>query len=931
MSFESGLRVYFQIDDVWTEATGDGGVYQRDGLSITRGYSDESKNLRPGSCSFTLKNHDLRYSPDNPMSLYYGKFGHGTPVAATVDELTFGLQVAPIAANGSTAPDSVPLSITGDIDLRAGTVGYEGTEHLVYKGSSYFLRLNPGPGSAGIQLRIQWYDAGAVLHTLSSDVLVPNGTGAFRATLDVDNGAGGHTATFYTATAWGDPWVQLGTPQVGAGTTAIQNTAATAVCGYSAAGGHITVTHAEIRSGIGGTVVASPDFTAETEGDTSFVDAQSNTWSVASTAYIGWSLGRARFVGEVAPDGVHQKQDTSGNDRFAEITASGVLARLGQGKSEIQTTLRSWVPTRQSFAFKAAAYWPLEEGTTASNGKPDVGGDVLWFQRPPNPIARFGTGNLRLPWVKDCARLLTGDRLVSSIDMDTDNTAWEIDFLYACGDGADMTVHLYTEVTVNSRLVIQEWQLQFAPSVGEIRVQGPDGSLSTSTVATAWDFDPFDGVGKMVTARWYPYAPTPTTAVMYIVISTNYPGEGVFGTNEIIDDGFSTTRALTPVGRLVRIDFEHVGEADKEFSLAHVAAFSCEALTSIYTMEVPAAGHLGEAAATRMARLCGENDVPITFTAIDTSSLMGPQKPIALTSALEECVDADQGLLVESRSSLGLHYTNLVQLYNKPAIVELDLSAGHLSPPGGFAPLRDVRNDVTVRRQDGAEARYEQTVGRLAVAQVGRYDTSVTVNVATDSQVGDHAAWLVHLGTAEDPRVSVTVDLARADLADLVGVGTLRPLDVGDRIDVVGLESTGLYDTVKLLVLGYRERLNRNEHVITFVCAPARPYETLVLDAVGSLAKLDSLGTTLNEDLDTTETGVTVAISDAGLWSTSGAQVPFDIMTGGERMTVTAVSGASSPQTFTVTRSVNGVVKPHSTGASVRLERPATLAYVRGT
>ena len=926
MSFESGLRAYFQIDGVWTEATGIGGVYQRDGVSVTRGYSDESKQIRPGSCSFTLKNHDLRYSLDNPVSPYYGKFGHGTRVLITTDELLFGLLVAPISGGGAVASDSVALSITGDVDLRAGAVGFQGGEYLVYKATSYFLRLGSGLGNS--RLRVMWYDAGAVLRILTASADVPAGDEAFRATLDVNNGAGGHTATFYTAPAWGDPWVQLGTAQVGAGTTAIQDTTGAAVCGYSDSG-YLTVTHAEIRAGIGGTVVASPDFTAEAEGDTSFVDAQGNTWSVASTANIGWSLGRARFTGEIAPDGVHQKQDTSGNDRFTEITASGVLARLGQGKSEIQTALRSWVPTRQSFAFKAAAYWPLEEGTTASNGKPVVGGDVLWFQRPANPIARFGTGSLRLPWFKDCTRLLTGDRLVSSVNMDTGNTAWEIDFMYACGDGADMTVHLYTEVTINSRLVIQEWQLEFAPSVGEIRVVGPDGSTSTSAIATAWDFDPFDGVGKMVTARWYPYAPTPTTAVMYIVISTNYPGEGVFGTNEIIDDGFSTTRALTPVGRLVRVDFEHVGEPDKEFSLAHVAAFSCTDLVSIYTMEVPAAGHLGEAAATRIERLCDENDVPITFAATDTSSLMGPQKPVSLTSALEECADADQGLLVESRSSLGLRYTNLVQLYNKAAVLELDLSAGHLSPPDGIEPNREVRNDVTVRRQDGAEARYEQTLGRLAVDQVGRYDTSVTANLATDSQIGDHAAWLVHLGTADDPRVAITVDLSRTDLAALLG--TLRLLDVGDRIDLTGLEADGIYDDLKLLVLGYRERLNRNEHVISFVCAPATPYEILELDAASPLAKLDSTGTTLNEDLTTTETAVDVAVSDAGLWTTSGAQVPFDIMAGGERMTVTAISGASSPQTFTVTRSVNGVVKTHSTGASVRLERPATLAYVKGT
>jgi hypothetical protein len=48
-------------------------------------------------------------------------------------------------------------------------------------------------------------------------------------------------------------------------------------------------------------------------------------------------------------------------------------------------------------------------------------------------------------------------------------------------------------------------------------------------------------------------------------------------------------------------------------------------------------------------------------------------------------------------------------------------------------------------------------------------------------------------------------------------------------------------------------------------------------------------------------------------------------MIGGERMTVTAVTGSSSPQTLTVTRSVNGVVKSHATGVPVVLADPNYL------
>jgi len=50
-------------------------------------------------------------------------------------------------------------------------------------------------------------------------------------------------------------------------------------------------------------------------------------------------------------------------------------------------------------------------------------------------------------------------------------------------------------------------------------------------------------------------------------------------------------------------------------------------------------------------------------------------------------------------------------------------------------------------------------------------------------------------------------------------------------------------------------------------------------------------------------------------------------MVGGEEMSVGTITGASSPQTFSnVTRSVNGVVKSHSTGAVVHLKRPGVVA-----
>ncbi|MFF4610321.1 hypothetical protein ACFY1Q_11720 [Streptomyces albidoflavus] len=70
-----------------------------------------------------------------------------------------------------------------------------------------------------------------------------------------------------------------------------------------------------------------------------------------------------------------------------------------------------------------------------------------------------------------------------------------------------------------------------------------------------------------------------------------------------------------------------------------------------------------------------------------------------------------------------------------------------------------------------------------------------------------------------------------------------------------------------------------------------------------------------------TVTGVTLRAAGG-----SPRDFPVPIQVGGEVMEATAIVGAASPQTFTVTRSVNGVVKAHPAAAPVRLANTATAS-----
>jgi hypothetical protein len=149
-------------------------------------------------------------------------------------------------------------------------------------------------------------------------------------------------------------------------------------------------------------------------------------------------------------------------------------------------------------------------------------------------------------------------------------------------------------------------------------------------------------------------------------------------------------------------------------------------------------------------------------------------------------------------------------------------------------------------------------------------------------------------------------------------------VNLDDRITINNPKAGMDPNQISQLARGYTEDISSFRHDLTFQCAPEKPYQVLVLDSA-TMGKLDSGSSTLTSSLTTTATSMSVT-STAEVWTTAAGDMPIPITVAGEAMTVTAISGATSPQTFTVTRSANGVVKSQAAGASVRLARTATIA-----
>lgn len=211
------------------------------------------------------------------------------------------LSLSGTTGNFASTPDSVPLSITGDIDIRAlaapTVFPLSATDTLIGKytsaaGSSYRLARNSSDRTV-----LQWSSDGTAITTASATATLvnwkPGSVKWIRATLQVNNG-GVWTATFYTS-ADGTAWTQEGTAVNGAAVTSIADTATQVEVGSSNSGAVTPfpgqIYYAEIRSGIAGTVVASPDFRSLPPGTTSITDAQGNVYTVTGSA-----LTRAPYI-----------------------------------------------------------------------------------------------------------------------------------------------------------------------------------------------------------------------------------------------------------------------------------------------------------------------------------------------------------------------------------------------------------------------------------------------------------------------------------------------------------------------------------------------------------------------------------------------------------------------------------------------------------
>lgn len=901
------------LNDSWQDVTND--VLNEDGITIKLGRPDQSANPAPGSCGFTLRNDSGDYSPRWPTGQWFGDIGRNTP-----------LRVAVVLAEDTFSRTGVATWGSAD----SGQAWTSGGSGGVVQASDHNVSGGVGTQSVPVVDAYRYNYLGAVTHRrvdvradMSLNFTDVTGGDVYPAGVIL---RGQSTSSYYLVRVGITPAEAVTIGVFLADGTTVSAPVTVSGLTHSAAQTLRVRAQAEGQTVRGKVWAASGDepydwhVTAHTEtiADAGFVGIRSGVSSANTNALpIVFSIDTVQvkvplYAGEVfdMPAG----WDTSGNFITAGVVSGGPLERLAQGAALQSTIRRGYL---RDLDFPPLIYWPCEEGTdtTLPFFTPAIGLEPF---RVTSGSPEFGSLT-----PLDCSEALPGINLSSwsaRIPQHTPGRC-QVRFLVsipsaglgiglrrlmviAFAGGSVGNISVFVDQNGNASIIVYDTSLNALYNSGSVAA-----NLNGNPSQVAVEFEQ-------------------TTATnVNVNLLTLAPDAGAV--NQISASGANLPLTQT-TGQATALVVNPDVLLPDTVAIGHVSYHTSS--QTLLELSDQLNAWKGETAANRIIRLGVEERLPVSYIGDpDSSEAMGPQRPLELLKLIYECSAVDRGELYESCGEVGLTYRTRSSLYNQTASITLDYSLGQVSPPLTAADdNRYLRNDVTVTREGGASARRALETGKLSILPPqsggsGRYDDSTTVNVRADEQLADIAGWLLHLGTVDEPRYSVVnLDLGNRNLVNAGLQDATMDLDMGDRLVITNPKSGQAVDDISQIITGRELTLKRFIFTIKFNCVPESPYQVGVLDDTDK--RLDSDTTTLTSDITSTANSFQVSISSGALWTTDASDSPIKVTIGGERMSIGAVSGTSSPQTFSsVTRSVNGVVKSHSAGDEVHVTHPFVL------
>lgn len=591
----------------------------------------------------------------------------------------------------------------------------------------------------------------------------------------------------------------------------------------------------------------------------------------------------------------------------------------------------SYSPLRRSLQLAdqpPVAYWPLEDEETAQSGASAllgqqpmaVTGPAVFAFSTDTPtalyLARFGT--------KPMVSVAAGASLTGLVPRSSVQTEWAVSCVLQC---YVPDVPVITEMRIleweTRGSALNRWALVETNTGYQVRAYNDVAGTSTNVVTYAPGL-PFSKQNFYAVEAIQNGANIDVTLFVNDVTLASGSVAGTLaalnGRITVNPDRTNTTASVTPAG--IRFIVGHVRVID-ETSVADLPHY-----TDPDTGLVPYASNAWylESSHRRAKRLCDEARIPATI--IGSPGLKGmtqlnAQGDGATADLLRSAIESESGALLYEA---GFGYAILPRSvrYNLVATLVVNMAtyvyADDTDAGDVLVPRLDATsaNYWTVQRANGSAGSYAAPAAYRA--RRGTIGAQVTVDILRDEDLASHAAWRTHL--AVDARggrfPDFVVDMAGNPDLLLAWLGSR----IGSRVKRTNQPTIAGLGVIDQIIEGYSETLGPRTWTTTINGTPAKVWDVAVADQV--LGKADTDGSTIRAASSSTPT-LLVDVTAGPRWTTDPAQMPIPITAAtGEDMIVTAISGTSNPQTFTVTRGVNAKTIP--AGTPVLLTTPARAA-----
>jgi hypothetical protein len=631
-------------------------------------------------------------------------------------------------------------------------------------------------------------------------------------------------------------------------------------------------------------------------------------------AYDNWSLTpeEPRSTTEVAE--WPTTWDTTGTDIYVPIVGAGLRRRLSKGQKPLRS---AHTRTVLANSILPQAYWPLEDpsgSVSASSGLPSASAMV---PKVNTGAPSFGNTGIVLGSAASVS-FADGGTLVGAVDDP----------------------------------VVNEWTVEFV-----ITIDAPQAGAASSTLGVLWRTSGTYGTFECLLAnndirvRHYEGATLRGEAVAgvtafdkrvrHVRYETEQNGANylsrlyVDGILEDTADNFGSPM-VGSIGAVNSVELNPLNGNGlfMPSAISQVAVWGSPPPSAIASA---ALGYSGETAADRLVRLGNENGLTVDIRGTASESMkMGPQPTATLLDIMDLTAQTDQGLLYESKHTLGFEYRVRASLYNLTGIA---LSYTDQLFSDEIKPNTDDRllvNSVIGKQLSGNEYTYSEETGKRSIQDypngAGLYQVPLDFNTQLDSGLVASTQFAVARGIVLERIPSVKVNLARSVFTDdNILTNSILKLDLLSKFTVTDMPAWVPPKDYPVLIQGYSERIDGlGIWEINWNTVPFDPFIVGIWDS-DPTSRWDTdnsvTSTAITSGVTTSFTVVTDAPNTRWI-AGSGAAFPIPVEIAGVVLNVTAIASTTNTQTFTVDAApLNGVLKVIPIGSKVRLANPIRYSY----